>query len=407
MPSTKIAPQPKPDPDMPPSHIHVPEGPVECNCSEHLDRQDIQLNLPISAKRCYELLFSNEHNAPPTNGGVWFDKTLAIEGHDLSVTKWSMVDGKMQRVLKYWMPVANPIVRMKEAEVVETQVLITKEDYVRYTVQISTKTAALPYAEAFIPSVRYCITWVSKSECQLTCYLGVRWVKSVLVKSIVTRSALKGMSDSVGVFGPILNNAADTIQAHVDESRKEVIEYNSHLLNEKHETPSTVAENTADPVVTVAAVKAAVKPVQVKKQALTSVISKPDLTESPPPIAASPTPVVLPTTAAATAPPAMKQAPKSVAHHHHHTQEKQESWVDTLKTTVLDNVLNFAVIAAIGFFFYFSITWFISDVSLDRAVNNTMVSPYRRSAARSVYLRDLDEGFLRNSVQPPFSKSTR
>jgi hypothetical protein len=58
--------------------------------------------------------------------------------------------------------------------------------YSRYTVQISTKTAALPYADAFIPSVRYCITWVSASECQLTCYLGVRWVKSVLVRGKTT-----------------------------------------------------------------------------------------------------------------------------------------------------------------------------------------------------------------------------
>lgn len=28
---------------------------------------------------------------------------------DLSVTKWAMTDGKMQRILKYWMPVSNPI----------------------------------------------------------------------------------------------------------------------------------------------------------------------------------------------------------------------------------------------------------------------------------------------------------
>lgn len=37
--------------------------------------------LPISAKRCYEMLFSNEQTAPPTNGGVWEEKTAAIEGH--------------------------------------------------------------------------------------------------------------------------------------------------------------------------------------------------------------------------------------------------------------------------------------------------------------------------------------
>lgn len=148
-----------------------------------MERQDAQITLPISAKRLYELLFSSEQTAPPTTGGVWEDKTTAIVGHDLSVSKWSANgDGKQQRILKYWMPVSNPIVRMKEAEVVETQILINKEEYARYTVQISTKTAALPYADAFIPSVRYCITWINQSECQLTCYLGVKWVKSVLVR---------------------------------------------------------------------------------------------------------------------------------------------------------------------------------------------------------------------------------
>jgi hypothetical protein len=67
--------------DVPPSNIKVPEDSVECNCDDHLERQDAQISLPISAKRCYELLFSNEQTAPPTNGGVWEDKTTAIVGH--------------------------------------------------------------------------------------------------------------------------------------------------------------------------------------------------------------------------------------------------------------------------------------------------------------------------------------
>lgn len=53
-----------------------------------------------------------------------------------------------------------------------------------YVVQISTKTAALPYADAFIPSVRYCITWIDKSRCKLMCSLGVAWVKSVFVRGM-------------------------------------------------------------------------------------------------------------------------------------------------------------------------------------------------------------------------------
>ncbi|KAI7892149.1 uncharacterized protein EV154DRAFT_419104 [Mucor mucedo] len=238
--------EPPVDPDTPPSHIHVPQGPVECNCDDHLEKMDAQITLPISAKRCYELLFSNEQTAPPTNGGVWEQKTAAIDGHDLTVTKWEMLDGQMQRTLKYWMPVSNPIVRMKEAEVVETQILINKEDYIRYTVQISTKTAALPYADAFIPCVRYCITWVNKSECQLTCYLGVKWVKSVFVRAIVTRAALKGMADSVGVFIPILKSSADTTKATLNSARRKALHQYENLTDDtkSHKSFATLEDAT-------------------------------------------------------------------------------------------------------------------------------------------------------------------
>ncbi|KAF1803955.1 hypothetical protein FB192DRAFT_1277897 [Mucor lusitanicus] len=299
--------KPAVSPDMPPSNIECPDSAVECNCDDHLERKDAQITLPISAKRCYELLFSNEQTAAPTDGGVWAGKTAAIEGHDLSVSKWGMVDGKMQRILKYWMPVSNPIVRMKEAEVVETQVLIQKEDYIRYTVQISTKTAALPYADAFIPSVRYCITWISKSECQLTCYLGVRWVKSVLVRAIVTRAALKGMADSVGVFIPILQAAAENIKESVDEARKQVMEHNKNLL--QNDAASQVATSGMESV-------------SEEDQ------SPPDSTEH-----------MLESTSA---------ADKG------NTQQQIESSYST---------------------------------------------------SRSVYLRDLDEGFLKNTIQPPYANS--
>lgn len=69
---------------------------------------------------------------------------------DLRVTPWEKENDETKRTLKYIMPVSNPIgkciywddinghgsysprrilVRMKEAEVVETQVLLKKEDY--------------------------------------------------------------------------------------------------------------------------------------------------------------------------------------------------------------------------------------------------------------------------------------
>ncbi|KAI9302210.1 hypothetical protein BJ944DRAFT_242579 [Cunninghamella echinulata] len=213
------------DPDALPAHIEKPTEPIQCECEDHLDKLDVELELPISAKRLYELMFTDEKNAPPTDGGVWNAKTEAIEGHDLRVTPWELSnmdsgDQQMMRMLKYWMPVANPIVRMKEAEVEETQILLKKQDYLCYVIQISTKTPALPYADAFIPSVKYCITYINDSRCKLTCHIGVRWVKYVMVKAIVTRAALKGMSDSIGVFIPILENVSKSIEENVNELRR-------------------------------------------------------------------------------------------------------------------------------------------------------------------------------------------
>jgi hypothetical protein len=70
----------------------------------------------------------------------------------------------------------------------------------------STKTAQLPYADAFVPYVKYCITWVSKDRCKLSCYTGVKFLKNILVKGIVSKAAMKGMSENIAVFMPIVKS---------------------------------------------------------------------------------------------------------------------------------------------------------------------------------------------------------
>lgn len=78
-------------------------------------------------------MFSDEVTGPPTDGGVWNSKTNGINGRDLRVTLWEPLSpsesGHAKRTLKYWMPVANPVVRLKEAEVAETQIILKKDDY--------------------------------------------------------------------------------------------------------------------------------------------------------------------------------------------------------------------------------------------------------------------------------------
>lgn len=440
--------KPKPyiDPDVPPSHIHVPDGPVDCNCDDHLERQDAQMILPISAKRCYEMLFSNEQTAPPTNGGVWEEKTAAIEGHDLSVSKWAMTDGKMQRVLKYWMPVSNPIVRMKEAEVVETQILINKEDYIRYTVQISTKTAALPYADAFIPSVRYCITWIDQSSCQLTCYLGVRWVKSVLVRAIVTRAALKGMSDSVGVFVPILQSAADNLKAFLDEDRRK-----HNALQNAPDVSASIQSGMESLVEEDGGGEESMKLVEEKKEIIdysqpnkavvapiSSTTSVKSVTPSPS-VSASTTPspsksaqssagvvstkqspekarLTVPTPARSVSP--SSPAPKRSKIVKHSVSHEESSWLAKISDFLPISMVSVGFLLLLGFTIYMTFSWYNSETKVINKANNypringsenhpsmKKVPIAKQSNSRSVYLRDLNEGFLKNSLLPPYAGS--
>ncbi|CEP07785.1 hypothetical protein [Parasitella parasitica] len=452
--------------DMPPSNILYPKSFVECNCDDHPERKDSQINLPISAKRCYELLFSDEQTAPPTDGGVWAEKTAAIEGHDLSVSKWSMVDGKMQRILKYWMPVSNPIVRMKEAEVVETQILIHKEDYIRYTVQISTKTAALPYADAFIPSVRYCITWINKSECQLTCYLGVRWVKSVLVRAIVTRAALKGMADSVGIFMPILQKAAEDIKQSVDHARNQVVEYNKNLFQDNGvpndlNSPSMRGQST-DYVLEVTspialnvikqqdesgyiAPPSTIQPIKPSSTVnLTTISSKAVEKASPSPSVSSTTTALDKGSDFSSNPSSDQQpvlqkvqerqkphnsrvrsvSPRQSKHDSSQTPKMNEArWYSMVTDYITSNSKTIIVLFLFGYSVYMATIWIQNGYGIADEVNGFVHPNFtckgdphikleqqpiflQKSTSRSVYLRDLDEGFLENSIQPPFAKST-
>ncbi|KAI8332635.1 hypothetical protein BC941DRAFT_474061 [Chlamydoabsidia padenii] len=194
-----------------PSHIQAPAGPINCNCNDHLEKMEYEMDLPISAKRLYEVLFSEESTGAAANGGILNQKIIASGSRDLSVSAWSDVDGKQQRILKYIMPVNNPMVKVKEAEVVETQIVLKKEDYMRYVIQISTKCAQLPYADAFIPSIRYCISWVSPTQSKLSICMGVKFVKNILVKSMVMKAALKGMGESITQFTPMIVDLCDKL----------------------------------------------------------------------------------------------------------------------------------------------------------------------------------------------------
>ncbi|ORX42363.1 hypothetical protein DM01DRAFT_1341076 [Hesseltinella vesiculosa] len=389
-----------PDPDALPAQVPVPTEPVVCACDDHLDRLDVEVELPVSAKRLFELMFSDANNAPPTDGGVWHKKTEAILGHDLRVTHWTEDDAQPTRTLKYWMPVTNPIVRMKEAEVAETQVLLKKQEHLCYVVQISTKTEALPYADAFVPSVRYCITYIDKSRCKLACYLGVRWLKFVMTKMIVTKAALKGMSDSVGVFIPILKDVTDKIKRRVDEDRKV---YKASLLQDDEQVTSddqsTVDEDELQPGLTHDAREPTVDPEPTEAVPGVAPTNEKDTTKATALVRPEmpTTPILSSTSTSSTA--FSDPAPESTVTKpagHEVAEEEVRSLVQAALASIWPprGIMLFVIVVCTLY-------------GLWAALLSPMSKPSwpGPTTSHAVYLRDIDQGVVHKSLTPPYAGS--
>ncbi|CEG62748.1 hypothetical protein RMATCC62417_00026 [Rhizopus microsporus] len=194
------------DAHAPPKDFKAPTGPVSCGCSNHLDKLESEVELPVSAKQLYYLLFDDDN---PNYIDIWEKKTVENKSKNLTMTKWGKgIDGNYERTLKYIIPVNNAMVKLKEAEAIEKQVIEKKEDYLCYVVMTTTKTPQLPYADAFVPYLKYCITWISQDRCKLACHTGVKFLKNILVKGIVSKAAMKGMSENLEIFVPIIQSEA-------------------------------------------------------------------------------------------------------------------------------------------------------------------------------------------------------
>ncbi|KAK4513061.1 Glutaredoxin [Mucor velutinosus] len=178
-----------------PSHVQQPAEKVNCNCTQHLDKVEADVVLHANAKQVFDLLFKHSD--------IWTQLNESKNYGPPTVSEWQ--DNK--RTLQYSMPVSNPMVKAKETDVTETQEIIRQKEYTCYVVSVTTKTPNLPYADAFVPTVRYCITYETASTCRLVCSLGVEWLRSIFVKSMVNRAATKGMQETIAGVLPIVQQA--------------------------------------------------------------------------------------------------------------------------------------------------------------------------------------------------------
>lgn len=201
-----------------PSHIPKPKEKVQCECTDHLDKVEADIILPIGAKHIFDLMYGTE---------VWEKLNRSKNYTEPTFTSWSQNEETLERTVNYVMPVTAPMVKAKETDVIETQQVLYQKEYICYVMMVTTKTPNLPYADAFVPCVKYCITYVSASSCRLVCSIGVKWLKNIFVKGMVNKAATKGMAETVEKMVPILqqevskgtsvtnnnNSSQDTVKA--------------------------------------------------------------------------------------------------------------------------------------------------------------------------------------------------
>jgi hypothetical protein len=180
-----------------PAGLDQPQGPVVCSCSDHLEKMEIDMILPTSAFQLFNLLFT----APD----MWNRLNQSKNCTAPTFTAWE----SNKRTMEYVMPVSNPMVKVKEAKVNETQELQEEKSHVSYVVTVTTRTPTLPYADAFLPTIKYCITYETFTTCRFKCSIGVQWLKSIFVKGMVNRAAMKGMQETISGLVPILEKEVE------------------------------------------------------------------------------------------------------------------------------------------------------------------------------------------------------
>ncbi|KAJ3274549.1 SNF1-interacting protein, partial [Borealophlyctis nickersoniae] len=187
-----------------PENIPPPSGEIPCACADHPEKKEVDIVLNAPAKMVADVLWGGE--------GKFWEKFHGKRGEKgRQQGEWS--DGaEPMREVKIIVPVNNSMVKAKETELVETDHMLKKQEYLLYVVEARTQTPALPYGDAFSPITRYCISWVSKDSCRLVIHCGIKWFKSPMVKGIIKSTAMKALSDGGA-------DMVATLKSEIDEWR--------------------------------------------------------------------------------------------------------------------------------------------------------------------------------------------
>ncbi|KAF8929529.1 SNF1-interacting protein [Dissophora ornata] len=190
-----------------PADMEAPSGPVSCNCPGHLEKLDLERTFDISAKTMNQLLFGD-------NSPLWKEFHERRNNKVQSEGEWEKTGDHKTRIVKFLMVVNNPLVKLNQTDCIENQTCEVEEEHVRYSYTTKSSVLAMPYSDAFTPILRYCITYVSKNQCKLTCSSGIEWHKNPMVKAMIKGAVFKGTAETV-------KDITEIIQFHLERYKNQ------------------------------------------------------------------------------------------------------------------------------------------------------------------------------------------
>ncbi|KAI1315159.1 SNF1-interacting protein [Mortierella claussenii] len=188
-----------------PAGRDAPSGPVACDCSGHLERNELNQTFDISAKTLSQWLFGE-------NSPVWKEFHDRRNNKVQSIGEWQQTGDHKTRTVKFLMVVNNPLVKLNQTDCIETHTCEVDEEYLRYSYTVKSNVQAMPYSDAFTPVLRYCITYVSPTQSRLVCSSAIEWHKNPMVKAMIKGAVLKGTAETV-------KDLSEIIQMHLEKRK--------------------------------------------------------------------------------------------------------------------------------------------------------------------------------------------
>ncbi|PJF19825.1 hypothetical protein PSACC_00439 [Paramicrosporidium saccamoebae] len=167
---------------------------ITCGCTDHLERNEIDIDVPLGVDELFQLLMGDD-------SPVW-KAVQQLQGYkNVKMQPWSLgSDGKEERTVSYLVPVNHPLVKAKETECLGGHTLLRRDPGKCYVVKQTATTPGVPYGDSFVMVSRYCMTHHSDGHARLRTFVGLNWVKSPLVKSMIRSSTLKGLAEYMTVY---------------------------------------------------------------------------------------------------------------------------------------------------------------------------------------------------------------